>query len=81
VTEEEIKVLMAQGAEAGVFEEHEQALVSRVFRLDDQSIKSVMTPRSDIIYFDLNDSFETNRQKLLFSDHSRFLICKEASAR
>lgn len=76
VTEEEIKVLMAQGAEAGVFEEHEQALVSRVFRLDDQSIKSVMTPRSDIIYFDLNDSFETNRQKLLFSDHSRFLICK-----
>jgi putative hemolysin len=77
VTEEEIKVLMAQGAEAGVFEEHEQALVSRVFRLDDQSIKSIMTPRSDIVYFDLNDSFETNRQKLLLSDHSRFLVCKE----
>ena len=76
VTEEEIKVLMAQGAEAGVFEEHEQVLVSRVFRLDDQSIKSVMTPRSDIAYFDLDDSFETNRQKLLLSGHSRFLICK-----
>ena len=76
VTEEEIQVLMAQGAKAGVFEEHEQALVSRVFRLDDQSMKSVMTPRSDIVYFDLNDSFETNRQKLLLSDHSRFLVCK-----
>jgi putative hemolysin len=35
-----------------------------------------MTPRGDIVYFDLNDSFETNRQKLLGSGHSRFLICK-----
>ena len=35
-----------------------------------------MTPRGDIVYFDLNDSFETNRQKLLRSGHSRFLICK-----
>ena len=76
ITEEEINVLMEQGAEAGVFEKHEQALVSRIFRLDDQSIRSVMTPRSDIVYFNLNDSFETNRQKLLHSGHSRFLICK-----
>jgi putative hemolysin len=76
VTEEEINVLMEQGAEAGVFEQHEQALVSRIFRLDNQSIRSVMTPRGDIAYFDLNDSFETNRQKLLRSGHSRFLICK-----
>lgn len=76
ITEEEINVLMAQGAEAGVFEKHEQALVSRIFRLDDQSIRSVMTPRGDIVNIDLNDSFETNRQKLLRSGHSRFLICK-----
>jgi putative hemolysin len=75
ITEEEINVLMEQGAEAGVFEQHEQALVSRIFQLDDRSIKSVMTPRGDIVYFDLNDSFETNRQKLLRSGHSRFLIC------
>ena len=47
-----------------MFEKHEQALVSRIFRLDDQLIRSVMTPRGDIVYFDLNDSFETNRQKL-----------------
>jgi putative hemolysin len=76
ITEEEINVLMEQGAEAGVFEKHEQALVSRIFRLDDQSIRSVMTPRSEIVYFDLYDSYETNSQKLLFSGHSRFLICK-----
>lgn len=76
VTEDEINVLMEQGAEAGVFERHQQALVSRVFRLDDRVISSVMTPRGDIVYFDLNESFETNRQKLLRSSHSRFLVCK-----
>jgi putative hemolysin len=76
ISEEEINVLMEQGAEAGVFEKHEQALVSRIFRLADQSIRSVMTPRGDIVYFDLNDSFETNSQKLMRSVHTRFLICK-----
>jgi putative hemolysin len=75
VTKEEINVLMEQGADAGVFEKHEQALVSRVFRLDDDTIASVMTSRSDIAYFDLNDSFEANREKLLHSSHSRFLVC------
>jgi len=75
VTKEEINVLMEQGANAGVFEKHEQALVSRVFRLDDEMIANVMTPRGDIAYFDLNDSFETNREKLLHSSHSRFLVC------
>ena len=44
VTEEEIKVLMEQGAEAGVFEAHEQQLVSRVFRLDELRVTGVMTP-------------------------------------
>lgn len=76
VTEEEINVLMEQGTEAGVFEKHEQAIVSRVFRLDQESITSVMTARGDIIYFDLDESFEANRQKLLRSSHSRFVICR-----
>ena len=76
VTEEEINILMEQGAQAGVFEKHEQALVSRVFRLDDQLINSAMTPRGDIEYFDLSESFEANRQKLLRSAHSRFVVCK-----
>jgi putative hemolysin len=76
VTEEEINVLMEQGAEAGVFEKHEQAIVSRVFRLDDELISTVMTPRGDIVFFDLNEPFETNREKLLRSGHSRFVVCR-----
>jgi len=76
VTEEEINVLMEQGAEAGVFEKHEQAIVSRVFRLDDEPITAAMTPRGDIVFFDLNEAFELNREKLLRSGHSRFVVCR-----
>ena len=63
VSEEEINVLMEQGAEAGVFEKHEQALVSRVFRMDDQRIWSAMTPRVDIVYLDLERSVRIEPQE------------------
>ena len=76
ITQEEIKVLMEQGAQAGVFERHEQVMVSRVFRMDERRLASAMTPRVDITYLDMNDSFETNRQKLVASPHSRFPLCK-----
>jgi hypothetical protein len=45
VTDDEIKVLMEQGAEAGVFHESEQEIVSNVLRLDEQRISAIMTPR------------------------------------
>jgi putative hemolysin len=50
--------------------------VSRVFRLDDEVITTVMTPRGDIVFFDLNERFEDNREKLLRSTHSRFVVCR-----
>jgi putative hemolysin len=77
VTEEEIKVLVRQGTEAGMFEEAEQDMVERVFRLGDQKVNSLMTPRLDILWLDLNDSVETNCRKMGESRHSRFPVCQE----
>ncbi|MBK7791218.1 MAG: HlyC/CorC family transporter [Betaproteobacteria bacterium] len=74
VTEEEIKVLMEQGAEAGVFEEHEQQLVNRVFRLDEMRVTGVMTPRGDIVYLDLDDPLAANVQRIRDAHHSRFPV-------
>jgi putative hemolysin len=74
VTEEEIKVLMEQGAEAGVFEAHERQLVDRVFRLDELRVTGVMTPRSDIAFLDLGDSPATNLRRIAESGHSRFPV-------
>lgn len=76
VTEEEIKVLIEQGTEAGTFEEAEQDMVERVFRLGDRPVSALMTPRPDIVWLDLEDSAEENRQKMMDSGHSRFPVCQ-----
>ncbi len=76
VTEEEIKVLIEQGTEAGTFEQAEQDMVERVFRLGDRRVSALMTPRPDIVWLDLDDTAEKNRQKMLDSNHSRFPICQ-----
>jgi magnesium and cobalt exporter, CNNM family len=76
VTEEEINILMEQGAEAGVFEKHEQALVARVFRLDDLNVTGVMTPRSEIVTLDLEGSADANIRRILESRHSRFPVVR-----
>jgi putative hemolysin len=76
VTEEEIKILIEQGTEAGTFEEAEQDMVERVFRLGDRPVSSFMTPRPDIVWLDLEDSLEENRQKIIESAYSRYPVCQ-----
>jgi putative hemolysin len=76
VTEEEIKILIEQGTEAGTFEEAEQDMVERVFRLGDRPVSSFMTPRPDIIWLDLEDNPEENRQKMTENGYSRYPVCQ-----
>lgn len=76
VTEEEIKILIEQGTEAGTFEEAEQDMVERVFRLGDRPVSYLMTPRPDIVWLDLEDSADENRQKMVDSAYSRYPICQ-----
>lgn len=49
-------------------------MVEAVFRLGDQSARSLMTPRSQIVWLDLNDSLEQIREKISESGHSRFPV-------
>jgi putative hemolysin len=74
VTEEEIKVLIRQGAESGMFEESEQEMVERVFRLGDRSVKSLMTPRTKIVWLDLESPLTEILQKVNNSNYSRFPV-------
>lgn len=74
VTEEEIKVLIAQGTEAGMFEEAEQEMVSRVFRLGDRSVTALMTPRTDIVWLDVDAPWEQNKSEILANPHSYFPV-------
>jgi putative hemolysin len=62
ITEEEIKALMAQGAESGAFERAELDIVGRVFRLADRHVASVMTPRSEVVWLDLETDADERRR-------------------
>lgn len=77
VTDEEIKVLMGQGATAGIFHESEQAIVSNVLRLDEQRISSIMTHRNDIFVLDLAESDEAIRARLCENAYTRIVVCRE----
>jgi putative hemolysin len=59
VTEEEIKTLVQQGAQADVFEAAEQDLIESVIGLGDRSVRSLITPRTQIVWLDLSDSVES----------------------
>ncbi|MBL8397433.1 MAG: HlyC/CorC family transporter [Candidatus Accumulibacter sp.] len=76
VTEEEIHAMIEEGSEAGVIEEQERAMVRNVFRLDDRQISSLMIPRAEIVYLDVERSIEENLQRIATSEHSRFPVCQ-----
>ena len=76
VTEEDIHAMLAEGSEAGIIEQEEHKMVRNVFRLDDRQISSLMIPRGDIIYLDVNNSIEQNLQLVAESFHSRYPVCR-----
>ena len=75
VTEDEIKAIINEGTEQGTIEEAEQEIIERVFHLGDRNITSLMTHRSDIIWFDLNENEETIKEKIIKEPHSVYPIC------
>lgn len=77
ITEEEIKVLIDQGTQVGVFGEAEQDMVEGIFRLNDRSINAIMTPRTDVTWLDADDSIEEILKTILQSPYSRFPVSRE----
>jgi putative hemolysin len=75
VTEEEIKTLITEGTEAGTIDEAEQEIIERVFHLGDRNITSLMTHRSDIIWFGIDDNEDKIKDKITKEPHSVYPIC------
>jgi putative hemolysin len=76
ITEEEVKILIEQGRQTGIFEDVEQEIVERVFRLSDRTVNSLMTHRSEIVWLDVENPLEENIKKILASGHTNFVVCK-----
>lgn len=75
VTEDEIKAIISEGTEAGTIEEEEKEIIERIFHLGDRNITSLMTHRSDIVWFDQQDNEEKIREKIIAEPHSIYPIC------
>jgi putative hemolysin len=67
---------MGQGAEAGVFHQSEQMLVSNVLRLDEQPVVAIMTHRQDIHILDISKPEAEIRHFLAHSPFSRIIVCR-----
>ncbi len=74
ITEEEIKVLMKQGTQSGIFESAEEDMVTGIFRLGGRYIDSIMTPRTEIEWIDLEEPIEMILEQVIQSNHSRFPV-------
>jgi putative hemolysin len=74
VTEEEVKTLIAEGTEAGVFEPAEKEMLEGVLRLADRSVRSIMTPRPDVMWLDVEDTEAEIYASIAGSGHSRFPV-------
>jgi putative hemolysin len=78
VTAEEVRSLVAEGAETGVFERSEREIIERTLRLDDRSIQTIMTPRHDITWIDVADGPAEIAHKIRESGHSRYPVCRNS---
>jgi putative hemolysin len=77
VTEEEIKSLVAQGANSGDVEEVEHDIIQRVFNLGDRKVGSLMTNRIDMEWIDLADDYQTNYEKIINSHFNALPVCED----
>jgi putative hemolysin len=74
VTEEEVKAVVAEGAEAGALEHEERHMIERVLRLADKPVRALMTPRNDLAWLDRSDSPAEIATRLRASDVTRFVV-------
>ncbi len=74
-SEEELRMILAKSLEKGVLDAEEQALLDRVFAYGDRSARQVMVPAGDVVFMDVNNTFEQNMEIARKSGHTRYPLC------
>ena len=75
VTEDEVKSLIAEGTQAGVFVPQEKEMIEGVLRLADRSVRIVMTPRAKIVWVDVKADRDAIIEMVESHRFSRVLVC------
>jgi CBS domain containing-hemolysin-like protein len=76
-TEEELRLILSESAKAEEVSALGKELLINALDLRDRVVRDIMTPRGEVVYLDLEDSFETNVKKAIESRHTRFPLCRE----
>jgi putative hemolysin len=76
VTDDDVRALATEGMQMGALHKHEAEMIDSVLRLADRSIDSIMVPRGDILWLDINEPVNTLWDEAQRSGHARFLLCR-----
>jgi putative hemolysin len=76
VTEEEVKLAIAEGTESGVIDEVEEEMIHGVLALADRSVEAVLTPRTDVYWIDLDDEPDTIAREIADCPYSRIVVAR-----
>jgi len=76
VTEEEIHDLIEQGEKSGAIHATERDMIEGVLDLADRAVRTIMTPRPDILWIDLDDAKDATLRKLRECHHAQLLVSR-----
>ncbi|HSK41194.1 MAG TPA: hemolysin family protein [Arenibaculum sp.] len=76
VTEDEVRSLITEGTRAGIFVPEEKAMIEGVLRLADRPVRSIMTPRHEVVWLDVEDSADQILAEVRGAGHTRFPVCR-----
>ncbi|MGB8465552.1 MAG: hemolysin family protein, partial [Terrimicrobiaceae bacterium] len=74
VSEDEVRHLLREGTESGVFHKDEPRMVDSVLSFDRLPIREIMTPRSKLVFLSLGDTHEMVWHKIVVSGHSSYPV-------
>lgn len=74
VSEDEVRLMIAEGTDAGVFEPAEREMIESVLAMADRTVRAIMVPRPDVIWLDVGDPVEKTLAAVRASGHSRFPV-------
>lgn len=77
VSVEEVRMLIREGTRVGVFETAEKDIVERTLQLGDKKVNTLMTPRKEIVWLDIDSSFKAIHSRVAKHPHSHFPVCRD----
>lgn len=76
VTEDDIRAMIIEGVESGSVKHTEREMIEGVMHVVDRTVRSIMVPRREIVYLDLNDTPDERRRTIRDAGHTRYPLCR-----